>query len=407
MKKLISIIGCLLVFQFMHCVEPIEKSKTTNDSFLTIVLMVKDEARVIKDTLKPFVETAKNVKDQLSFFIFDTGSTDSTMLIAEKYLKENEIDKYDIKQEPFIDFATSRNRALELSEKTFPSATFMLMLDAEWYLNNVEKLIEFCKIHKDDYAPSHLIRIIFNSSLDYYVNRLIRCKSGARFAGEVHEAINNVISEKVPSDCFFTCNPGTYGQEKSRKRWLRDIDKLLKAYEKNPRDPRTMFYLAQTYKCLNDLQNARIWYERRTNTPGWDEENFVARYMLAEVYDEQGNWDKAICEYLKAFSIRPNRAEPLVKIALHYYRTNEMALCFLFSNRATQIPYPENDILFVEKEFYTYTRYDLLGISAWYVGEYDVGKRAVEMALKEHPEYPHLKKNFSIYNAKIASNNRT
>ena len=36
----------------------------------------------------------------------------------------------------------------------------------------------------------------------------------------------------------------------------KDIDVLLKEYEKNPQNLRTLFYLGQTYECLGDIKNA-------------------------------------------------------------------------------------------------------------------------------------------------------
>lgn len=373
----------------------------TTTPLLTIVLMVKDEACVMEETLEPFVKAPiENLQDKLAFFIFDTGSTDETIEVTRNYLKSNGFNHVVIEQEPFIDFAASRNRALDLTEVAFPDIPFMLMPDAEWILHNLDVLLRFCKTHKDRKDPCYNVRIIQNGSLDFCTSRLIRNHAGARFSGVVHETISRVSSEKVPQDCFFTFDPGEYGQEKSRRRWSRDVKKLLEVYEKNPRDSRTVFYIGQTYHCLNELENARLWYQKRIDTPGWDEENFMARYRLAQVHEELGDWDSALCEYLKAFSMRPTRAEPLIQVAKHYLQTKEMDLCFLFSRRATEIPYPENDVLFIDKEMYSYTRFNVLGISAWYAKEDKIGKWAVEKALEAHPNYPHLQTNLQFYDAK-------
>jgi tetratricopeptide (TPR) repeat protein len=410
-KKNLFFTFCFLIFSCTYGSEQINptiSSKSndpliTNDPLLIIVLMVKNEAEVIRETLKPFVEPfAQEIKKQLSFFVFDTGSTDSTMALAEQYFKEKNVIDFVIKQEPFVDFATSRNRGLDLAEQAFPNATFMLMPDAEWYMNNVEELVKFCVSHKNDFATSYLVRIM-NSSIDFYTRRLIRCKRGVGFVGAVHEDLNQCWDEKVPADCFFFWDPKNYGIEKSRRRWQRDLDLLLKEFIKNPQSTRTAFYIAQTYACLGDLKNARLWYALRANMQGWDEENFMAHYRLAQVWEDLGDWDCALREYLKAYSMRPSRVEPLIRLAQHYFKTNEMALCYLFSSRAAQIPYPENDTLFIDKDLYEYTRYDLLGICAWYVGEYKVGQEAVMMALKAHPDYPHLYKNAAFYSEKLNS----
>lgn len=374
------------------------KTETKNDPLLVIVLMVKNEASVTKATLKPFVDVCTN-KDpnKLAFLIFDTGSTDDTVSITKKYFQENKIQNAVIKQEPFIDFATSRNRGLQLAEEAFPNAKFILMLDAEWYMQNVDGLVEFCQNHKDDNVASYLVRII-NGSMDFYTARLIRCRSGARFAGVVHETLNQVSSAKVPKNCFFDYRAGVIGKEASQKRWSRDLVKLLAAHKNNPQDPRTVFYIAQTYQCLNDPVNARLWYKLRLKMSwGWDEENFMACYRLAQVCENLRDWDNASHYYLQAFSMRPCRAEPLVRLAQHYCDVKDMDLCYLFSQRAAEIPYPDKDTLFIDKQLYDYTRYDLLGISAWYVHKYEIGKAAIKNALKARIDIHRLQANLGFY----------
>ena len=72
-------------------------------------------------------------------------------------------------------------------------------------------------------------------------------------------------------------------------------------------------------------------------------------------------------------------------------------LAFLFALRSVQLPYPSKDILFVEKYMYDFTRFDILGICAWYIGEYEVGEWAVRQALKVKPDAPHLLGNLKLY----------
>lgn len=374
------------------------KTETKNDPLLVIVLMVKNEASVIKATLRPFVDVCTNKDpDKLAFLIFDTGSTDDTVSVTKKYFQENKIQNVVIKQEPFIDFATSRNRGLQLAEEAFPNAKFMLMPNAEWYMQKVNDLITFCQDRVNHSTASYLVRII-NGSLDYYVGRLIRCRSGVKFVGVVHEELNRASSEKAPKHCFFDWRAGAIGKEASQKRWSRDLVKLLAAHKNNPQDPRAVFYIAQTYQCLNDLVNARLWYKLRlTMTWGWDEENFMACYRLAQVCENLNDWGNASRYYLQAFSMRPCRAEPLVRLAQYYCDAKDMELCYLFSQRAAEIPYPDKDTLFIDKQLYDYTRYDLLGISAWYVHKYEIGKAAIKNALKARIDIHRLQANLVFY----------
>jgi hypothetical protein len=165
-----------------------------HQDLITIVLMVKDEQDFMVKTLQPFIETGLH-----SFVIFDTGSTDNTIAVTEAFFKEHNVQHYVIAQEPFIDFATSRNRALDLAEEHFPESPFFLMLDAEWYMHNVQKLIDFCAENLESATPCYLIRIV-NHQIEFTVPRLIRAKTGSRFIGIVHENIPVKVGVRVPTD---------------------------------------------------------------------------------------------------------------------------------------------------------------------------------------------------------------
>ncbi|HZW60899.1 MAG TPA: hypothetical protein VFF04_01620, partial [Candidatus Babeliales bacterium] len=296
------------------------------------------------------------------------------------------------------------------AEETFPQATFMLMPDAEWCLCNAAQLVEFCKQRRDDtYHTGYQMRIINNKTLDYVAPRLIRCRTNTRFKGAVHEYLAITCEDKVPHDIYFDWVVTRYGGKKSQARWLRDKDILLRSYQEDPEDSRTVFYLGQTYACLGDWQSAYDWYLMRTKMAGAYEENFVTFVRLGDVTDQLGKstesenpeamnrWQEALSYYLKAFAIMPHRIEPLIKIANHYIETHEYSLAYLFARRALEIPYPHRDCLFIEKEMYDYDRYDIIGRVAWYIGEYEMGEQALHKALEKYPDMPHLHRNLAFY----------
>jgi len=93
-----------------------------------------------------------------------------------------------------------------------------------------------------------------------------------------------------------------------------------------------------------------------------------------------------------------HRAESLIHIAQHYYAAGDMQLTYLFAQRACELPTPEfaycdEDI----KNLYTYARYDLLGIAAWYVQEFEIGENALKIALTFYPDDARLKSNLQFY----------
>jgi tetratricopeptide (TPR) repeat protein len=364
---------------------------STPDPLIVVTLMVKDEAPVMQATLQPFLDAGID-----TYLILDTGSTDSTVAVTRQLFLEHGIEHGHIVEQPFVDFSTSRNYAIECAEEKFPRAAFILMLDAEWYMHNVQGLIEFCKMHYRIPITTFLVHICY-ANLNLYAQRLFRSHMGVRFEGVVHEALNQISFIRAPEDIYFEFRPTRQGKEKSQCRWVRDRDLLLKEYEKNPNNVRTLFYLGQTYACLGDWENACVWYKKRCDLNGWDEESFSAHYNLAQAYDALGDWDHAEYYYLQAASMRPTRAEPLVQLAQHYWNVSHYELCFLYAQRAIEVAYPHNDILFVEKTLYDCTRFDLLGRAAWHLGKFELGEKAILQALEKFPDEPHLHFNLALY----------
>ncbi|HXW86268.1 MAG TPA: hypothetical protein VEK38_02900 [Candidatus Bathyarchaeia archaeon] len=369
------------------------------DPLLVVSIMVKNEEHVIEKTLMPFLSAGVN-----AFVVFDTGSTDNTVACVKKWYKKHPHIRGYIVQEEFVDFATSRNRALDLVDIYFPQATFTLMLDAEWYMHNVEDLCNVCQQEQyNENISAYLVRLVASHNA-WYQGRLMRCASHVRFVGPVHEVPDRIVTEKIPPSIFFSIEPTRLGHAKTRQRWLRDCEVLLKEHEKNSYDPRTVFYLGQTYDCLEQYEHAYYWYQKRVHMRGWNQETFVALYRLGMVTEhlmdldpEKYTWQDALSWYLAAYQFRPSRAEPLYKIASYYWQQKQYALCYFFAKQACEISYPIHDWLFIDGDMYYWERYDLLGCCAWYVQEYEVGKNAILKALEVKCTHSRLLKNLEWY----------
>jgi hypothetical protein len=404
-------------FVFLHCYAvPHDSSfKDEHEFLLTVVIMVKDEVDVIIPTLKPFVDAGIS-----SFLVYDTGSTDGTQKVIREYFDNHGIEHAYIIEEPFVDFATSRNRALDLTEQIFVNNTFMVMLDAEWYTHNVPELIDYCKFHKNYIAPGctgscYLMRLLtVSDNINNYTPRLIRRGHNVRYRGVVHESIANAGSGFVPDSVYFEYRPQQCGKDKSRERCFRDYDLLKKSLEDDPGNLRTLFYLGQTCQFMNDWEQAIFYYQKRLDIGNISEEKYLAAYrigcaiehIIAESYKD-GSFCKyteqdAVHYFLQAYSLWPLRVEPLFRIACHYIRHEQHAIAYLFAHRAVQLPHPPQNTLFVENRIYDYLRYDILGQCALYVGEFKIGKEAVLRGLQQEPDDECLHHNLAIYERYLA-----
>jgi glycosyltransferase involved in cell wall biosynthesis len=409
-KYFIAKFWCLLSFIsfFSYALSQDPYFKDEHEFLLTVVIMVKNEADVIIPTLKPFIDAGIT-----SYLVYDTGSTDRTPEVIREYFDKCHIEHAYIIEEPFVDFATSRNRALDLAEQIFINNTFLVMLDAEWYTHNVEELINFCKIHKNYIAPHcsgscYLMRLFTaQDAINNYTPRLIRSGYSVRYIGVVHESIPDSASGIVPDSVYFEYKPQSYGQDKSKARCVRDYILLKKSLEDDPTNMRTLFYLGQTCQFMNDWEQAIFYYKQRLDIGPLSEEKYLAAYRIGSAIEhiisvsneeitQKYTEEDALHYYLKAYSMLPTRAEPLFRIACYYIRHNQHAIAYLFAIRAAQLPYPCNS-LFVENNIYDYLRYNILGQCALYAGECEIGKSAVLKALEITPYDECLHHNLSIY----------
>jgi glycosyltransferase involved in cell wall biosynthesis len=364
---------------------------------LVAVLMVKNEEPSMQMTLQPLVDAG--IKD---FLIYDTGSSDNTINVTKQFFIENNISNFLIVQGEWIDFSSSRNRALELAERYFPHATFVLMLDAEWILHNGSDLLKFCKQQQHNrFAVLYYIRLL-HPEIDFYHARLIRCGCNIRFVGKVHELPDSDVQGKVPSHIYFQLSPTHYGIEKTHARWIRDRDLLLQEFQENPHRARTVYYLAQTCACLHDWPAAVQWFDKRVHMQGWDEERFLACIFLAHAYFMVGDYKKMIVTYLQAFEMRPTRAESLIRLAHYFFTAQCSELAYIFARYAVMMPYPYKDSSPIEKKLYDFDRYNMVSILAGKHQEFLLGKEATLQALHVHPELEYLQNNLKYYESMLS-----
>ncbi|MCV7008472.1 glycosyltransferase [Mycobacterium gordonae] len=154
-------------------------------------------------------------------------------------------------------------------------------------------------------------------------------------------------------------------------RWANDLHRLLSKVEGDPDDGRAVLHLAQRYFELGDFPNARKWYSRRVEMGGCDEEIYCAMYRLAESMANLGEpWPDVEDAYLKAWQIRPTRAEPLHAIAFRCRVEQRYKFAYLFAERAAKIPLPEEDRICVSADVYAWRATDEQAVCASWIGRH-------------------------------------
>lgn len=354
---------------------------------LAVALMVRNEEKRIATTL----ESVKDVVDGI--IVFDTGSEDKTVDIMRSFATKNNL-HFHLLQGVFEDFSTSRNKLLEFADNHLYD--YMLLLDSNDEYKSDKNLKEILSGRPEQGFLIHQQWDIGGYELDYYNIRLIKPNLGFRYKGPVHEYIDvppTAIIGKLGNVTLYQDRVKD-NDGKSQTRWKKDLVLLKKEIARNPNNGRTQYYLAQTYDCLDMKKDAMFFYKQRANNKdGFFEERFNSMMKCAELEldeDERVKW------YLRAYQVI-ERAEPLVEIAKIYRKKDKFKLAFLFAKLACDIPYPSNCVLWVNKKIYNHDRWQELGIVAFYVKEYELGKNACKEAIQSGHDVELNKKNLLFY----------
>jgi glycosyltransferase involved in cell wall biosynthesis len=362
--------------------------------------MCKNESKRIHVTLNSII----GIVDSL--VIYDTGSTDNTIEIIKQFSETNNIPLH-LLQGTFIDFSTSRNTLLNYAD-TIDGIDYLLLLDANDELKGGKYLRELCeKYLHTDHTGFLLCQEWWSGHLDKYYNmRLIKPRSNWKYCHPVHEWLHNTtpsLSVRFPDE-IVVYQDRTQDDDKSFHRFKLDKEILLKEHKLNPSEPRITFYLAQTFLCLSEIEDAFYYYKLRTHLQGFEEERFISYLKCGELSEKLNHpWSESMAWYIKAFE-HSERVEPLLKLVEHYRLVSPPSpqswkLAFSYISIACELSYPTDCILFVDKLAYTYKRWHLLGIVGFYCNKLVEGKLGCLKALEHCPESDIDKRNLTFYSS--------
>lgn len=374
---------------------PVDADVIVETPLLGLCMIVKNEAHGITETLKTF-------RPVIGYWtILDTGSTDGTQKVIHRELAGI---PGQLVEEPFVDFSTSRNRALDLHGTR---TTFTIMPDSDDRLDGADALRTFLEQHAQHEGFDHeaYLTNIRRYELSYYLPLVTRTTAKRRYKGRVHE-YSGLANIQVPGVAV-TQQRESKSLEATKARWERDLELLRADHASNPSDPRAVFYLAQTLECLGKREEAIEAYELRIKIGGWTEETFEAMMRRASIMKAIGKpWPEVQQAYLDAHTFDKRRAEPLYAIAAYWYydAKDNLPLTYLFARRAFELPRPAVT-LFVDQDIYDWKAAHLVAIAGYYLEDAaakEIGERAAERATAKHGSDELIRSNRVFYKRSAA-----
>jgi len=275
--------------------------------------------------------------------VYDTGSTDGTPDYIGEHCFKHRL-PCTLVRGHFEDFSQARNMALTLAQQSRFAFDYILLMDAD-----MELVVDGPLPPLTAQTYTLLQR---QGGLAYYNTRLVTRKTPAVYHGVTHEYIGTDDLQQLPGDVWWFKDHAT-GSNRGDK-YERD-KRLLEGYlVDHPGDPRSLFYLAQTYRDSGDQKKAIELYERRIAAGGWEEEVWFSQYQIAKAHMALGNEPAYVQHLLKAYDMRPQRAEALYDLARHFReKKDQQQSAWMFADAGSKVPYPR-DLLFVEQWMYQY-----------------------------------------------------
>ncbi|GAA3394655.1 tetratricopeptide repeat-containing glycosyltransferase [Streptomyces roseoviridis] len=323
-------------------------------------MIVKNEAAVIERCLtsvRPLVDT---------WVVSDTGSTDGTQDLIRAALQGI---PGELREEPWVDFG--HNRSLNIA-RARGRADYLLLLDADHVLHQDGPLPELT-------ADAYLLR--HRGALEYRIKRLVRGDLPWRYEGVTHEYLTADRDHVQQNLDALVVEDHADGGSRHDK-FERDARLLRAELARDPSNPRTVFYLAQTLRDSGGrAKEAAALYERRAAMGGWGEEVYYSLLQAGVLAAASGDWPTAQDAFVRAWESRPQRLEACYELASGLRRMNRHHAAHAIVSSVLDRPQPAEDVLFLQPWVYRWGLLFEYSITAYWVGDHQASLAACDRLL--------------------------
>lgn len=356
-------------------------------------MIVKNEEEV----LQRCIDSVKDICTE--YIIIDTGSSDSTKEIIQKYGKLNEI--------PFENFVKTKNDALDIAAKS--DSEYILWMDADEYFidDGLQKLKAHIIAHPEvDYIITDIQDVVGDECHivnEYTRSRIWKNNKNFYFEGPgIHEYINVASGQGITDRSIkihhkhktkgknYTASFEFY--VKTMTEWLQD----------HPNDLRALFYLGETYRYAGNHRRSNEYYQRYLSLPNsFRDEMYWASYSIAQNYFITGELDLALKELDRTLSFDSRRAEAYYLKGFIYFWLEQWEKCIQFLETAYKCEKMPDVTHFTEKDKYDIAPLDFLTIAYEKVGRLDDAYETTKTLGLLLPKDARIENNRKFYWGKI------
>ncbi|WP_449622725.1 glycosyltransferase, partial [Robertmurraya sp. Marseille-Q9965] len=241
--------------------------------------------------------------------IVDTGSTDSTISIAQRFTKDIYFFKWN------NSFADARNYSI-----SFAKSDYILVLDADEYLDTEADIQDTLSYDKDYYMLNIKNELDNNYFIHHQAIRLFKNKIGFKFVGAIHEHLNiaDYPDRKNALSDILLVHTG-YKKEvvNDQNKNTRNLELLLQEVHKNP-NAYNYFNLGVQYKVDEKYELA---FECLKKSFNFEKDSIYMPYLLYHMVDCFYNlkkYEKGITLAIDAIASFPNYPDLYYILGLLY-----------------------------------------------------------------------------------------
>lgn len=300
------------LFKYYFKYYMIDENEIKFENLIHYTMIIKNAGDILENVL------LKNLKNIDQYTILDTGSTDNTVEIIKRVLKDK---KGNVYHEPFTNFRESRNHCLDLAYRD-NICEYIIMLD-DTYIMEGDIRNYLYTINGEQKAESFSIYI---KSDDVVIssNRILKNNKRLSYIYRIHEVIQKNLNFLIPYEKFYIDDiKNVYMENRTKNRKDFDLKLLFEDLEEFPNDPRILYYIARTYIGMDNKELAYEYYMKRSFNldEGFIHERIDAIFEAARLSNFHLNkpWVESKYLYKLAHSLYKKRPDSLYFLGIHYY----------------------------------------------------------------------------------------
>jgi glycosyltransferase involved in cell wall biosynthesis len=356
---------------------------------ISLCMIVKNE----EDVLERCLASIQKIVDEI--IIVDTGSTDRTKEIAEKFSAKI----FDF--EWIDDFSAARNYA-------FNQATmeYILWLDADDFLQDPDQaaLLALKKTldpEVDSVSMHYNLAFDTNGKVTNSLrrNRLVRRACGFRWIGFVHEYLE-VSGHIMHSEIAIT--------HKKNKAYT---DRNLQIYRQHQNrgeefSVRDLYYFANELRDNALYEESKLYYEKFLSTrQGWIEDNIAACLKLADCYQHLCERDQEKQALLRTFHFDRPRAETCCRLGALFIEEDQLQQAVFWYELATRLEKPTQLMGALDHASWTWIPHLQLCLCYDRLGNRTKAVQHNDLAYSINPDHPSILHNKRYFDELLAKQN--